>query len=123
MTSARSIATARCVLAILFTVSGALMLGMTIVASMQSAVWNVDPLVLADRWFQATLLDAYLAFATFYVWVFYKEPSWAGRVVWLLLIMSLGSMAMAGYVLLQLWRWNVQDGMSGLLLRRGTTAS
>ena len=52
----------------------------------------------------APLIDAYYAFLTFYVWVFYKEQRWLPRVGWFVGIMLLGNMAMAGYVLLQLAR-------------------
>ncbi len=57
----------------LFLASGSSMLAMTIWASSDRAVWNAGDTLLADRWFQATLLAAYLGFLTFYAWVFYKE--------------------------------------------------
>jgi hypothetical protein len=50
----------------------------------------------------ATLLDAYLGFFIFYVWVAYKERAASTRILWFLLIMGLGNMAKAFYVLLQL---------------------
>jgi len=89
---------------VLFTVVLVCMFAMTVVASLDRSVFNVGQEMLSDRWFQATLLDAYLAFLTFYVWVAYKEASLAGRVIWFVLIATLGSMAMASYVLIQLWR-------------------
>ena len=99
------------------------MLATTVVASWQTPIWSVDPQVLGDRWFQATLIDAYLGFLTFYVWVAYKESSVVSRVLWFVLIMCLGNIAMAGYMLLQLGRWNVADGIAGLLLRRPDSSS
>lgn len=111
----------RSLLTALFFVSGCAMLAMTIWASLDRAVWNAGGELLSDRWFLATLLDAYLGFLTFYVWVAYKETTYVGRSVWFLLIMSLGNMAIAGYVLWQLCRWNPAEGVAGLLLRRGDT--
>jgi len=114
----QQLAVARYLLMLLFCGILLLMAGMTVAASLQSAVWAVDPQLLGDRWFQATLLDAYLGFITFFVWVAYKERTAVSRIVWFVLIMCLGNMAMAGYMLLQLWRWNTEEGVAGLLLRR-----
>jgi hypothetical protein len=71
----------------------------------------------SDRWFQATLADAYFGFVTFYVWVFYKERNYLLRGVWFVLIMTLGNIAMSIYVLIQLSRWDPATGMDGILLR------
>ena len=38
-----------------------------------------------------------------YVWVFYKERSGAMRILWFVLIMGLGNIAMSVYVLIQLF--------------------
>ena len=107
----------RVVRCVLFSASLLSMLAMTVWASLDRAVWNAGEALRSDRWFQATLLDAYLGFITFYVWVAYKEATWAGRIIWLVLIMLLGNMAMAAYALWQLYRWNPETGMRGLLLR------
>ena len=80
-----------------------LMVGMTVWASLERNVLDNGHLM-RDRWFLATLADAYCGFITFYVWVAYRESSWLGRVLWFVAIMGLGNMAMAVYMLLQLWR-------------------
>ena len=98
------------------------MLAMTIWASLDRAVWNAGDQLLSDRWFQATLLDAYLGFLTFYAWVFYLERSVAGRVIWFVLIMCLGNMAISSYVVLRLLRWDPADGWSDLLLSQPQSA-
>ena len=56
-----------------------------------------------DPWVIATLFDAYWAFITFYVWVAWKEQSLAARLLWFVAIMLLGNMAMAAYMLIQLF--------------------
>lgn len=71
-----------------------------------------------NAWFWATLADAYFGFLWFWLWVAYKETSAAARLLWLLLILGLGNMAMAAYMLIQLWRLPPGAGPEQLLLRR-----
>ena len=94
------------------------MIGITTYASLDRAIWNVRPELLSDPWFHATLLDTYFGFLTFYLWVAYKESSWLMRIIWFILIMTLGNIAMAIYALIQLVFWNQQDGAAGLLLHQ-----
>ena len=60
--------------------------------------WSSHP------WAVATLFDAYFGFVTFYVWVAYKERGWGRKVMWFVLIMVLGNIAMSAYVLVQLFK-------------------
>jgi hypothetical protein len=69
-------------------------------------------------WFIATLFDTYWAFLTFYCWVVYKEVSWIARTAWLLGILLLGNIAMAVYMLIQLFRVPVNARIEDVLLRR-----
>jgi hypothetical protein len=72
-----------------------------------------------DRyWTIATFFDAYFAFLTFYVWVFYKERRWLPRLGWFIAIMALGNMAMATYVLWQLTRLRRDEPASAILASR-----
>ena len=57
-----------------------------------------------DPWVQATLADCYFAFLTIWLWVAWRERSLLARILWLLLFCTLGSVAIAGYVLWQLWK-------------------
>jgi len=74
--------------------------------------------VATHPWFIATLFDTYFAFLTFYLWVAYKETRWSLRLAWLVAILLLGNIAMAVYVLLQLFRLPRNAGIEQLLLRR-----
>ena len=94
------------------------MLAVTTYASLDRSVFKVGTALTSDRWFQATLADAYFGFVTFYVWVFYKERSVLFRIVWFVLIMTLGNIAMSVYVLIQLANWDPVSGADGILLRR-----
>ena len=80
------------------------MLYVTTVASLDRSILKVGRVILGDRWFHATLADAYFGFITFYVWVAYKEKSVAGKVIWFVLIMLLGNISMSVYMLIQLIR-------------------
>jgi hypothetical protein len=60
--------------------------------------------VIRDPWVIATLFDAYWAFIAFFVWVAWKEQSPAARVLWFLSLIALGNLAIAIYMLVQLFR-------------------
>ena len=72
-----------------------------------------------NPWFVATLFDAYFGFLWFWSWIAYKENSWTARLLWLLLILALGNIAMAAYVLIQLYRLPANAKIEQLLLRHG----
>jgi hypothetical protein len=83
----------------------------SIFASGNEFSWSASP------WAVATLFDAYFGFLTFYVWVAYKERTWAAKAIWLLLIMGLGNMAMSTYVLIQLFRLRPEQSAFAILQR------
>jgi hypothetical protein len=76
--------------------------------------------ILAYRWGVMTLFDAYFGFITFFVWVAYKESSNLARVAWFVAIMLLGNIAMASYMLIQLFRVPADAAIERVLLRRST---
>ncbi|GIK99933.1 MAG: hypothetical protein BroJett029_41420 [Alphaproteobacteria bacterium] len=91
-------------LRVLFAVILAAMLWGTVRASLAQALFDIPPEVYGNPWFQVTLLDAYFAFLTFYVWVAWKEQSAGARVLWFLTVILWGNFAMATYMLVQLFR-------------------
>ena len=94
------------------------MLAVTTWASLDGALWKMPRAVATHPWFIATLFDTYFAFLTFYVWLAYKETSNLARVLWLLAILLLGNIAMAIYLLRELFRLPANATMEDLLLRR-----
>ena len=88
----------------------------TVAATLDRNVLQAGRGLWPDPWFRATLMDAYFGFLTFFVWVAYKERSWASRGVWFVAIMSLGNFAMSGYLLWQLSKMK-QFSWEALLLR------
>ncbi|MDE2195676.1 MAG: DUF1475 family protein [Gammaproteobacteria bacterium] len=79
-----------------------------------------DSLRLFSRnpWAVATLFDAYCGFLTFYVWVLYKERATGPRILWFILVMGLGNVAMSGYLLIQLFRLRADEPVWAVLQRR-----
>ncbi|GDY20868.1 hypothetical protein LBMAG56_22140 [Verrucomicrobiota bacterium] len=94
------------------------MLAVTTWASSEVALWKTPREVVLHPWFIATLFDTYFGFLTFYVWLAYKETSNLARVLWLVVILLLGNIAMAIYLLRELFRLPTNATMEDLLLRR-----
>lgn len=102
-----------------FLVVLASMLWVTSWASLGQALWDfIGSPAARDRWFIATLFDAYWGFLTVYVWVAYKETHMITRVLWLVAILLLGNIAMAVYCLRELFRVPAGAPLSSVLLRR-----
>jgi len=80
-----------------------------------SGAW---PSYSANPWAIATLYDAYSGFATFYVWVVYKERTLWSRALWFLLIMGLGNIATSFYVLIQLFLLKPEERAESILWRQ-----
>jgi hypothetical protein len=94
----------------------ALMLYVTVSASLQQDIVTATRELWRAPWFRATLADAYCGFLFFWLWVAWREGSAAKGALWFLMIAALGNIAMAWYLLLQLRRWDPREGVAGLLL-------
>jgi hypothetical protein len=94
------------------------MTGMTVHTSMQISLWNAWRGFSANPWAMATLYDAYAGFVTFYIWVAYKEHGAGSRIVWFVMIMGLGNIAMSAYVLRELFRLPAGERVESILWRR-----
>jgi len=89
----------------LFVIVLASMLWVTSWASMHQALGAfARGAVIRDPWVIATLFDAYWAFIAVFIWVAWKEQSLAARVLWFLSLIALGNLAIASYMLAQLFR-------------------
>jgi hypothetical protein len=104
----------------LFTIILLSMLVLTFQANLERSVFQAGRGLWPDAWFLATLLDAYFEFVIFYVWVAYKEKTYASRILWFVLIMGLGNMAIALYGLLQLRKLQPGERRGKLLFREAT---
>jgi uncharacterized protein DUF1475 len=95
------------------------MVSMTTYLSLRKPLWLAGSEFswTGSPWAVATLFDAYFGFLTFFVWVCFKERGLAKKVLWFVLIMALGNIAMSGYVLIQLFRLKPEEPLSDLLLK------
>ena len=94
------------------------MLSVTSWASSVVALWKLPRELVFHPWFIATLFDTYFAFLTFWLWLAWKERTWRPRVAWLIAILLLGNIAMAGYILIQLFRLPKTATLEQLLTKR-----
>lgn len=80
------------------------MLAFTVRALNVLGVFDQPTAMVADVWFQASLVDAYLCFFMLWVWIAYCVRNWLSAAIWFVLVMSLGSMAIALYAFWRLVR-------------------
>ena len=69
-------------------------------------------------WMRATLWDFYINVFVIYLWIVYKERSIGIKILWLILLVCLGSIATCIYVLIQLFKLKPDDGVAELAVRR-----
>lgn len=94
----------------LFFVVLATMLGVTSWASLHQTLGDfVRGPVMRDPWVIATLFDAYWAFVAFFVWVAWKEQSLGARVLWFIALIALGNIAIAAYMLAELFSVSAEE--------------
>lgn len=108
----------RIFLKVLFGFIFAWMVVATIRTSLQVSLWEAWRGFAANPWAVATLYDAYAGFITFYIWVAYKERGPGGRILWFVLIMCLGNIAMSAYVLRELFRLPANVNIESIFWRR-----
>ena len=117
----QSLAFMRSFLIALFGFIFTFMIVMTIRTQMKVSFWDFpawQPAYAANPWAVATLYDAYFGFTTFFVWVCFKERLFAAKVIWFVLIMGLGNIAMSFYVLRQLFKLKPGEPVMSVLTRR-----
>ena len=94
------------------------MVVMTVRTSLQISLWSAIPSFAASPWSMATLYDAYFGFITFFCWLAWRERSRGIKIVWLVLIMALGNIAMSLYVLIQLFGLRAEESASALFRQK-----
>jgi len=65
-------------------------------------------------WMRATLWDFYANVTVIFLWVCYKEKSIIRIIIWLILLIALGSIATCAYVLIQLFKLKPHEGLKEL---------
>jgi hypothetical protein len=69
-------------------------------------------------WMRATLWDFYTNVAVIYLWLCYKENKITPKIIWLILLVALGSIASCAYVLLQLFKLKPGEGLKELFTKK-----
>ena len=105
-------------LKVLFGAIFVFMVVMTVRASTQQSLWRAWEPFVQSPWAMATLYDAYCGFVTFFCWLAWRERSLATKIVWFVLIMALGNIAVSFYVLMQLFQLKADEGVSGLFRQK-----
>ncbi|MFB9841982.1 DUF1475 family protein [Mucilaginibacter ginsenosidivorans] len=70
-------------------------------------------------WMRATLWDFYANVAVIFIWVCYKEKSIFFKILWLIFLVCLGSIASCAYVLIQLFRLKPGEGLKEFFSKNG----
>ena len=107
-----------CILKIVFSSIILAMLFITTKASIEQNIFEAVGNMWPNWWFKATLADAYFGFLTFFVWVAYKELHLWRKLLWFALIMLLGNFAISAYMLIELYKLQVDDAIATVLTRR-----
>lgn len=89
-----------------------------ITTSMQSNLFKEWDYLGSIPWMRATLWDFYANVSVIYLWVCYKEKSIVSKIIWLILLVLLGSIASTAFVLIQLFRLKSNEGLKELFTSR-----
>lgn len=61
-------------------------------------------MLLNNPWGIVSLVDLYVGFGLFAMWIFFREKNWTARLVWMVLLMVLGFFIGSLYVLIKLYQ-------------------
>lgn len=102
----------------LFALVFATLLAGTVWASRDRSVVDAVRDLWPDPWFRVTLLDTYFGFLTVWLWIAWREPGIARKLLWAVLVAALGNFAIAGYLLRRLVGLKEGEGVRELLVGR-----
>lgn len=105
-------------LKILFTALFIWMCYVVITTSMESSLFKEWDFLGGIPWMRATLWDFYANVLVIYIWLCYKEKQLLSKIIWLILLVTLGSIASCAYVLIQLFRLKPSEGLKELFAKQ-----
>lgn len=106
------------ILKITFTIILVWMCYVVITTSLQSNLFNEWDFLGSIPWMRATLWDFYANVFVIYLWIWYKEPSILLKIVWLIAMVFLGSIASCVYILIELFKLKPGEGIQELLMKQ-----
>ena len=105
-------------LKLLFSVVLAFMSYEVISTSLESNLFDEWHFLGNIPWMRATLWDFYANVLVIFLWVCYKEKNSALKIMWLILLVCLGSIASCIYVLIQLFKLKKDDDLQKLFIKQ-----
>lgn len=89
-----------------------------IYASLQQNMFKLPPVVTGNIWFQASLWDVYTGLLLFFLWCFHKLNSTFAKIIWLILLITLGNVATCAFLLWQALQVPKNGSTQQLLLNK-----
>jgi hypothetical protein len=89
-----------------------------ITTSLESNLFKEWDFLGSIPWMRATLWDFYANLFVIYLWVLYKERNIAVKILWLVLLFCLGSIATCIYMLIQLFKLKEGEGLGELVNKK-----
>jgi len=89
-----------------------------ITTSLKSNLFKEWDYLAGIPWMKATIYDFYSNALVLILWVAYKETNWLSKIAWIIALAALGSIATAGYLLLQLFKLKDGEGVKELLVKQ-----
>lgn len=80
-----------------------------ITTSLQSNLFKEWDFLASIPWMKATLVDFYINTVVIFSWMSFREKLWSIRFIWLILFVTLGSIATTLYVLIQLFKLKKEE--------------
>jgi hypothetical protein len=105
-------------LKVLFSILFVWMCYVVISTSMASSLFGQWNFLGGIPWMRATLWDFYTNATVIFVWLCYKENKLALKIIWLILLVTLGSIASCAYVLIQLFTLKPGEGLKELFSKQ-----
>ncbi len=103
---------------ILFSVLCIWMIYIVVDTSIQSNLFKEWNYLSSIPWMRATLWDFYANIFVLLMWVYYRETNIAVKGLWTVLFITLGSIAVTGYVLIQILSLKNGEGLEKILVRK-----
>lgn len=104
-------------LKIIFSLLFVWMCYVVITTSLQSNLFTNWDFLGGIPWMRATLWDFYTNVFFIFIWICYKERFIAVKILWLVLLVALGSIATCAYVLIQLFKLKPGEGLKQLFTK------
>jgi len=105
-------------LKILFSILFVWMCYVVITTSINSNLFSNWDYLGGIPWMRATLCDFYTNVTVIFVWLCYKENKLYSKIIWLILLVTLGSIASCAYVLIQLFKLKPGEGLKELFSKQ-----